>query len=152
MLLVALVAVAVAGCGGGSNGGSTTATDTRKPPKSAEVPPPALRSKDKAAFTAIQRASGILRSAAVPAAYGSTARIPADRLRAAAREVGATDPRNPLLKRLRADALKALDAAASSGAAPKATATTAIAEADRIDGGLRRYAALHPAANDIAPG
>jgi hypothetical protein len=145
---------AAAGCGGGSKGASTTTTETsaRKPPKSAEARPPRLRHPDKAAFAAIQRASGVLRASAVPAAYGSATRIPADRLRAVAREVGATHPRNPLLKRLRETTLGALDAAASSGAAPKAVATAAIAEADRIDSGLRRYAASNPAANEIAPG
>jgi hypothetical protein len=147
-----MLAVA-AGCGGGSKGASTTTeTSARKPPKSAEARPPRLRHPDKAAFAAIQRASGVLRASAVPAAYGSATRIPADRLRAVAREVGATHPRDPLLKRLRETTLGALDAAASSGAAPKAVATAAIAEADRIDSGLRRYAASNPAANEIAPG
>jgi hypothetical protein len=146
------VLVAVTGCGGGSKGASTTEASARKPPKHAEVPPPRLRSNDKAAFAAIQRASGVLRAAAVPAAYGSTTRIPANRLRVVAREVGATHPRNPLLRRLRATTQSALDTAASSSAPPKAIATAAIAEADRIDGGLRRYAASHPAANELAPG
>jgi hypothetical protein len=144
--------VPVAGCGDGSKEGSTSGTSGPKPPRSAEVPPPRLASRDKEAFATIQTASGVLRAAVVAAAFGSTNRIPAHRLRGAARELHSIHPRNPLLKGLRARTARALVAAASPSADPKAVATAAIAEADRIDAGLRRYAASHPAANEVAPG
>jgi hypothetical protein len=141
------------GCGGGSKEGATTSqTNGPKPPKSAEVPPPRLASRDKDAFRTIQTASGALRAAVVPAAYGSTNRIAAARLRASARKVRSIHPRNPLLRELRARMARALASAASADGEPKARATAAIAEADRIDAGLRRYAASHPAANEVAPG
>jgi hypothetical protein len=146
----------VAGCGDGSKDGSkdgsTTETGSRKPPRSAEVPPPRLASRDKRAFVTIQKASGALRAGVVAAAYGSTNRIPAQRLRGAAGEVRSVHPRNALLKKLRARTAGALIAAATPGADSKAVATAAIAEADRIDAGLREYAASHPAANEVAPG
>jgi hypothetical protein len=146
----------VAGCGDGSNEGSnegsTSETSGPKPPRSAEVPPPRLASRDREAFAAIQTASGVLRAAVVAAAYGSANRIPAHPLRGAARKLRSVHPRNPLLKQLRARTANALIAAASPSADSKAVAAAAIAEADRIDAGLREYAASHPAANEVAPG
>jgi hypothetical protein len=82
--------------------------------------------------------------------------VVADRLNAAVRALEAERPRDSLLKRLRARTLRSLRAAASKRARQKDTAgriaKSAIAEADRIDAGLRSYAASHPAANDLQPG
>jgi len=143
----------VSGCGGGSGDGK----DAPKTAPGAEIPPPRLQSADRKAFAEIQTSSGVLRAAAVPVAYGSATRIVVtDRLNSAARALAAVVPRNSLLRRLRRTTLKSLRAAGSSGARENSTAKqiaqSAIAEADRIDAGLRRYAASHPAANEIAPG
>lgn len=148
-LLVA--AAPLAGCGGSDDGGTSSATAT-KPAPGAEVAPPPLATRDRRVYNEIQRSSGALRAAAVPVAYGAATRIVvADRLNAAARRLAVTHPRNSLLRRLRRTALAALGVAASDRAredsSAKGIANAAIAEADRIDAGLRRYAASHPAAN-----
>jgi hypothetical protein len=147
------LAAASAGCGGGSGDGK----DATQTAPGAETPPPRLRTADRKAFAEIQRSSGVLRAAAVPVAYGAATRIVVkDRLNAATRALAADVPRDSLLRRLRSRALRGLRAAASPKAhadrAARRIAAFAIAEADRIDAGLRRYAASHPAANEIAPG
>ncbi len=146
-----LAAGPLSGCGGGSDG----STDGKQAPRSAEVAPPRLAGTDRKAYAEILKSSGALRAAAVPVAYGAAPRIATDQLNPALRKLAATHPRNPALRRLRLSTLSALRAAASGGAqdeAAKTIATEAIAEADRTDAGLRRYAASHPAANEIAPG
>jgi hypothetical protein len=140
------------GCGGGSDDGDQSA----KTAPGAETPPPALRTADRKAFAEIQRSSGVLRAAAIPVAYGAAPRIVvADRLNVASRALARDVPRNALLRRLRRTALRGLRATASPAAQREATAKaiaeSAIAEADRIDAGLRRYAASHPAANELPP-
>jgi hypothetical protein len=153
-LLVAGVAVVaitgpVAGCGGGSD----DSNDAKRPAPGAEVKPPRLPSLDRRAFGRIQSASGALRAAAIPVAYGASEVVDGAAIGRAKRRVRDTQPRNPQLRELRASTLDALDAfsSATQGAAAKAVANEAIAEADRIDAGLRRYAASHPAANEIGP-
>jgi hypothetical protein len=105
------------------------------------------------AFGRIQSASGALRAAAVPVAYGASPQIDSAQLSHVVRRLSGADPQSAQLRRLKAATLAAINAveAASVGAAAKAGATEAIAEADRIDDGLRRYAASHPAANEIQP-
>jgi hypothetical protein len=145
-----LIAGPLAGCGGSDDSG-----DAKQAPRSAEVPPPRLGNTDRKAYARILRSSGALRAAAVPVAYGAAPRIATDQLNPAIGKLAATHPRNPSLRRLRLSILSALRAAVSGGAqgeSAKAIATQAIAEADRTDAGLRRYAASHPAANEIAPG
>ncbi len=147
-----VIAGAVAGCGGSNNGPPTgTGGSTLKhPPRSAEVPPPRLPSTDRRAYREIQTASGDLRAAVTPLAYGTAAAIRADRLNADIGRLRRLAPRSALLTRLRADTLTALQGATSAATkSSKATAAAAIAEADRIDSGLRRYAASNPAANEI---
>ena len=144
-LLVA--AAPLSGCGGSDDDGQTTRTNP-----AAEVPPPPLPARNRRAYSELQRASGTLRAAAVPVAYGSATRIVvADSLNAAVRQLSRTRPRDASLRRLRQMTLAALRVAASEPAREDATAKgiakAAIAEADRIDADLRRYAASHPAAN-----
>jgi len=105
------------------------------------------------AFGRIQSASGALRAAAVPVAYGASPQSDASGLNRALRRLPGAEPQNVQLQRLKARTLAAINAilAADRGAAAKAAATEAIAEADGIDAGLRRYAASHPAANEIQP-
>jgi hypothetical protein len=143
-----LVAVGPVACG------DDDADESQRAAPGAEVAPPRLSRSDREAFAEIQRASGALRAAAIAVAYGSAPRIAEPgRLRAVARELAAIVPRDSLLRRLRRRTIKALRTAASEeGTPPKDVAKAAIAEADRIDAGLRRYAASHPAANEIAPG
>jgi hypothetical protein len=149
---LSLALLVPAGCGGGSDDNAAPPPDTRKPPRSAEIPPHPLGSSDRRAYRAIQAASGVLRAAAVPVAFGATTRIETSRLRRAARRVSATDPSNGSLQKLRTTTQDALTALAAPSGDPKAKGKAAMTEADRIDDGLRRYAASHPAANEIAPG
>lgn len=151
--LTVLALATAAGCGGSdkSKDAAKTAGTTRTAP-GAETPPPPLARADRLAYAEIDRSSGALRAAAVPVAYGSASRIVvADRLNAAAGALSRARPRNALLARLRASLLAALRRATSrvalNDAKAKGIARKAIAEADRIDAGLRRYAASHPAAN-----
>jgi hypothetical protein len=150
--VLALAALGAGGCGGSSKPKATTgATDHRKPPRSAEIPPPRLHASDRKAYAAIQKASGDLRAAVTPLAYGAASRIETTDLTADARKLERLAPRSPRLQGLREQSLSALQSVI--GRAPtKAIATAAIGEADRIDDGLRRYAASNPAANEIAPG
>jgi hypothetical protein len=146
-----IAATPLAACGGSDNDDGTGGTTTKTVP-GAEVAPPPLVPRDRRAYNAIQRSSGALRAAAVPVAYGSGTRIVvADHLNALAGQLARTSPRNASLKRLRRTALDALSQASSAAAREDATAKgiakASIAEADRIDAGLRRYAASHPAAN-----
>jgi hypothetical protein len=130
------IAAPLAGCGGSDDEGGTT----NKAAPGAEVAPPALAAPDRRAYDEIERSSGVLRAAVV-----------AGDLNAAARKLARAKPRDPLLRRLRRAALVALRTAASEGtlegASAKQVAKSAIGEADRMDAGLRRYAASHPAAN-----
>jgi hypothetical protein len=152
---VGLVPLALAvplGCGSSSKKDESGTTKTTRTAPGAETPPPPLPANDGQAYAEIQRDSGVLRAAAVPVAYGTASRIVvADRLNAAARTLTGVKPRNPLLVRLRRQTLAALGKAGSRAGLDetkaKGIARKAIAEADRIDAGLRRYAALHPAAN-----
>jgi hypothetical protein len=152
VLLVSALLICAAGCGG-----SDDKTSEQKTHPAAEIPPPALRPADRAAFVELGRASGVLRAAAIPVAYGAATRIVvAPRLRAAAVDVRKTRPRSPRLRRLRARTLAALRLASSSGARQDGTAKQiardSIKQAARIDAGLRQYAASNPAANDLQPG
>jgi hypothetical protein len=147
----AVAAGSITGCGGGSKEGSTSETGTRKPPRSAEVAPPRLPAPDRRAYAAIQRSSGDLRAAATPVAYGSAGTIAAGQLNADVRRLERLKPRSSLLQDLREQTLSAVRSTITRGSS-KAIANAAIGEADRIDQGLRRYAASNPAANEIAPG
>jgi hypothetical protein len=151
---LALSAAGVAGCGGGSSSSSKTATGAatqKKPPRSAEIPPPRLRASDRKTYAAIQRISGDLRAAVTPLAYGTAATIDTTALASDARQLERLAPQSTQLQGLRQQTLSALQSVI--GRSPtKAIATAAIGEADRIDDGLRRYAASNPAANEITPG
>ena len=151
LALTGLAIAAPAGCG--SDDDTDTNAGTTKTAPGAEVPPPPLARGDDHAYSELERSSGALRAAAVPVAYGSASRIVvADRLKAAARRLSATRPSSKALARLRRTTLAALRLAYSEGAVDdskaKGIAKRSIAEADRIDAGLRRYAASHPAANE----
>ena len=153
MLAVSALLIGAAGCGGSDDNTS----QQQKTNPAAEIPPPALRPADSAAFSELRRGSGVLRAAAIPVAYGAATRIVvAPRLRAEALEVRKTRPRSPRLRSLRARTLAALQLASSPGAVQDGTAKQiardSIKQADRIDAGLRQYAASNPAANDLQPG
>jgi hypothetical protein len=147
-----VVALVIAGspvaCGSDGDDGGTQAAP------GAEARPPRLAAEDKRAFTRIQRASGDLRAAAIPVSYGAPEVVAAARLRADIRRLERTRPEDSLLKRLRLRTLNALRdlSAAGKGEPAQQAGSAAITEADRIDAGLRRYAATNPAANEVAPG
>jgi hypothetical protein len=84
-------------------------------------------------------------------AYGSAGTIAAGQLNADVRRLERLKPRSSLLRDLREQTLSAVRSTITRGGS-KAIANAAIGEADRIDQGLRRYAASNPAANEIAPG
>jgi hypothetical protein len=163
LLVAGVAALAFAGpiaaCGGSGDKKPNAATNAagqatggKRPPRSAEVRPPRLVRTDKRAYRTIQKASGDLRAAATPVTYSPTVRIATKQLNLDFSKLLALSPQSPLLRSLRVQTLTAVRSATSSGASGKAAATAAIAEADRIDAGLRRYAASNPAANEIAPG
>ena len=141
-----LIAVAPLACGSDDVGDKTV--------PGAEVRPPRLAPADRRAYRQIQKSSGDLRAAAIAASNGSSETIVPDQLRPDIRKLENLHPGDSLLSRLHRRALRALGSAASEGqgADVQAAAAAAIAEADLIDAGLRRYAALHPAANELAPG
>ena len=144
-VIALLIAVVPLACGSDDKGNETV--------PGAEVRPPRLAPADKRAFRQIQKSSGDLRAAAIAASYGSSETIVADQLRVDIRKLEDLHPRDSLLKRLHRRALRALRSASEGqGADVQAAAAAAIAEADLIDDGLRRYAASHPAANELAPG
>ena len=155
---LALAAGGASGCGGDSSSSSSSASKTatgstnqRKPPRSAETPPPPLHVSDRKTYAAVERISGDLRAAATPLAYGTASTIDKTALVSDARTLDRLSPRSAQLRGLRQQTISALQSVI--GRAPtKAIATAAIGEADRIDDGLRRYAASNPAANEIAPG
>jgi hypothetical protein len=152
---VLLVAGPLSSCGGSAD--KSTSSETNRAVPGAEARPPRLSRPDRKAVRDIQKSSGDLRAAVTPVAYGSSNQILAkNQLSADISSLNSSKPRNSLLRRLRTRALHALQSAVSSSphqsVPPKDVATAAIAEADRIDAGLRRYAASHPAANEIAPG
>jgi hypothetical protein len=152
-IAVGLLLVA-SGCGGSDDKASSAQTETNP---NAEVPPPALHHADRKAYAELTQASGALRSAAVPVAYGSATRIVvAERLDAEAADVLKEHPDSAALRSLRKRTLAALRLAGSPAAqrvtTAKQIARDSIAKADRIDDGLRRYAATNPAANDLTPG
>ena len=143
------------GCGGSDEKSSQPSQPKANP--NAETPPPALRTGDRKTFAVLTRSSGVLRAAAVPVAYGSATRIVVGpRLDAAAAELQRTHPRSAALRRLRLQTLAGLRLASSPaalrGSSSKRIAQESIAKADRIDDGLRGYAASNPAANDLQPG
>jgi hypothetical protein len=147
--VVALAGFAAGGCGGGSD--DTSAAN--RPAHGADVKPPRLPRPDRLAFCRIQSASGALRAAAVPVAYGAAPQVDGGLLSRVLRRLSGAAPENAQLQALKARMLATINAllAAGEGTVAKATANEAIAEADRIDDGLRRYAASHPAANEIQP-
>jgi hypothetical protein len=146
-----LVALSPVACGSDDKG-----DEAKQPAPGAETPPPRLPARDSRGYAQLQAAAGALRAAATPVAYGVAPTIVATgSLRAAARRLRRVSPTHPQLRRLRRATLEALDTAAAEGgqeASAKQAAKSAIAEADRIDAGLRSYSASHPAANEIAPG
>jgi hypothetical protein len=153
LLVAGVAAVALAAFAAACGGGSDETTSATRPPPSADVRPPRLPRADRLAFGRIRSASGALRAAAVPVAYGASPRVDASQLRRVLRRLSGADPQNAQLQKLKARTLDALNTlmATGQGAPAKAVANEAIAVADRIDDGLRGYAASHPAANEIQP-
>jgi hypothetical protein len=153
LVVVGVAAFVVAGFAAGCGGGSDDPSGANRPAHGADVKPPRLPRPDRLAFGRIQSASGALRAAAVPVAYGASPQADASGLSRALRRLSRAEPQNAQLQRLKARTLAAINAVlgASRGAPAKAAAIEAIAETDRIDAGLRRYAASHPAANEIQP-
>jgi len=110
---------------------------------------------DQAAFVQIATVIGTLRVRAAPVAIGKADRLAsAAPLRDGRSRVAALRPRDPRLMRLRDQLIPALTRfirAPTSGAAARRAARGAIADADRIEARLRRYARVQPAVGALIP-
>jgi len=107
---LALAGGAAGGCGGGSSSSSSSTTSTgatnqKKPPASAERPPPRLKSSDRKAYAAIQKASGDLRAAVTPLSYGTATTIDTAALATDVRKLNAVAPHSASLQGLRQQTL-----------------------------------------------
>ncbi len=164
---VGLALIVLVGCGGGNHKAATTRTaptqatsndrgsagqdkggEQDKGGDADKGGASALPLEDRRAFVQIGAASSNLRSIAslrlVKGFAPSSERVTLRRLREI---VGLLKPRDPGLRRLRAETLRALGRALR---APRA-ASAMLADADRIRQGLKRYSTSQPAIGSIAP-
>jgi hypothetical protein len=163
ILLLSLFAVTLAaGCGGGSHdqGGEHRETDSGEPSgeegdqaRSAALE--RIPQSDRDAFLQLATAIGTLRARAAPVAVGSTDRLgPAAPIVAARGQVVALHPTDAALVQVRQGLIPALSRFARaplSGATARRAARSAIADADRIEAGLRRYSRTQPAIGGVIP-
>ncbi|MDX6616826.1 MAG: hypothetical protein QOD60_1917 [Solirubrobacterales bacterium] len=144
------------GCGGGSStdnaekdaGGEQGQQGQAK--ALAQVP-----EADQTAFIQLATVIGVLRARAAPVAVGTSRRLgSAAPLIAGRMKVAALRPQDRDLTRLRDRLLPLLtrfSRAPSSGPASRRAARAAIAEADRIEAGLRHYSQVRPAVGGLIP-
>jgi hypothetical protein len=168
-LLVAAVlslGVVAAGCGGGgSDEKKGEHADAEQPNGEDEggeegehgqaqalskIPP-----ADRAAFFGLATAIGALRVRAAPVAVGSSSHLSsAAPLRTASRQVAAFHPEDHQLQGIRAQLvplLRRFARAPTSGPAARRAARAALADADRIEAGLRSYTKRIPAIGGAIP-
>jgi hypothetical protein len=111
--------------------------------------------EDQTAFIQLATVIGVLRARAAPVAVGTSRRLgSAAPLIAGRKQVAALQPKDPDLTRVRDRLLPLLtrfSRAPSSGPASRRAARTAIAEADRIEAGLRHYSQVHAAVGGLIP-
>jgi hypothetical protein len=157
LLALAVASAALVGCGGG--GGSSETAETGSGAEEQEQGQAKALEKvpasDQAAFIEIATVIGTLRVRAAPVAVGKSHRLTsAAPLRAGRSRLAALRPRDPRLARLRDRLIPALTKfihAPTSRAAARRAAKSAIADADRIEAGLRRYARIQPAVGALIP-
>jgi hypothetical protein len=163
ILLLSLFAVTLAaGCGGGSHdqGGEHRETDSGEPSgeEGDQAQSAALEripQSDRDAFLQLATAIGTLRARAAPVAVGSADRLgPAAPIVAARAQVLALRPTDAALVQVRKQlipVLRRFAGAPLSGTAARRAARSAIAAADRIEAGLRRYSRTQPAIGGVIP-
>jgi hypothetical protein len=153
---IALGGVPLAGCGGKSGkdssgeGAGGEEADQRQAEALAKVP-----QSDQTAFIQLATVIGALRARAAPVAVGTSRQLgSAAPLRKGRSQVIALRPSDPTLVKARKELLPALtrfSRAPSTGAASRRAARAAIADADRIEAGLRSYAQTRPAIGGLIP-
>jgi hypothetical protein len=156
LVVVAAAGPPITGCGGGShedNGeGSKQGEEGEQRQAEALDKIPVA---DQTAFTQLATAIGTLRARAAPVAVGTSQRLAsAAPLLTARGQVNSLRPSDPRLSRLRGQLIPVLtrfSRAPTSGAAARRAARAAIADADRIEAGLRRYAQGSPAIGGLIP-
>jgi hypothetical protein len=162
LLLVSLFAAApIAGCGGsGGKSGEQHEADTgEQGGDRGEGEGSAALDKipqgDRDAFIQLATAIGTLRARAAPVAVGQVDQLgPAAPIVAARGQVVALHPTDAGLLSVRRRLIPALGRFAEaplSGLAARRAARVAIASADRIEAGLRRYSRTQPAIGGVIP-
>jgi hypothetical protein len=149
----------VAGCGGGSSADNGEQHDGgEQGDQGEEGQAKALTQvpkEDQTAFIQLGTVIGALRARAAPVAVGTSARLgSAAPLMAGRAQIAALEPQDPDLTRVRDQLLPVLtrfSRAPRSGPASRRAARAAIAEADRIEAGLRHYAQVRPAVGGLIP-
>jgi hypothetical protein len=162
LLLVSLTAAGlVAGCGGsdkpsaerheaepGEQGGDEG--EQSKSDALNKIP-----DSDRTAFIGLATSIGTLRARAAPVAVGTTDRLgPAAPIVAARSQVASLDPADPDLVAVRRGLIPVLTRFANApltGVGARRAARAAIASADRIEAGLRRYSRTQPAIGGVIP-
>ena len=154
-LALALGAPALAGCGGESQkeGGEHEAGEEAEQGQADALNK--IPEADRTAFFQLATAIGALRARAAPVAVGTSAELSsAAPLRQARRQVARLHPVDPQLLRLREELMPVLarfERAPVSGEAAGRAAKAAIADADRIEAGLRAYSQRTPAIGGAIP-
>ena len=155
LLALAFVGTPLAGCGGGGSQraaeeGTSAAEEHGQAKALGRIP-----AADQTAFIQIATVIGTLRVRAAPVAIGKADRLAsAAPLRDGRSQVAALHPDDPRLARLRDQLIPALTRfirAPTSAAAARRAARGAIADADRIEARLRRYARVQPAIGALIP-
>jgi hypothetical protein len=149
-----------AGCGGGSSTGNAEkpASGDEQDKQGEQEGAKALAQVPKAdqtAFIQLATVIGALRARAAPVAVGTSGRLgSAAPLIAGRRQIADLRPQEPDLTRLRDRLLPLLtrfSRAPTSGPESRRAARAAIAEADRIEAGLRHYSQVRPAVGGLIP-
>jgi hypothetical protein len=139
-VITSLIAVALFGCG------SHKAAKQRTSPQ--------LPAADRRAYVEIATDSGTLRVSVVRAALGRSAAVDTAAIAAARRRLALARPRDALLARLKAQLVAACSeviahAGPHTGVQP--AAKKALTATDKVNAGLRQYAARHPAVAGLIP-
>jgi hypothetical protein len=146
----------LAGCGGGSSADNGEKQESGEQGEEGQAKALAqVPKEDQTAFIQLGTVIGVLRARAAPVAVGTSGRLgSAAPLIAGRKQVAALKPQDPDLTRVRDQLLPVLarfSRAPSSGPASRRSARAAIAEADRIEAGLRHYSQVRPAVGGLIP-
>jgi hypothetical protein len=153
VLVIAAAGAPLTGCGGGS--GKDTGEAGEEGEQQQEKALAKIPEADQTAFIKLATAIGTLRARAAPVAVGKSDHlVSAASLRAARSRIADLKPRDQRLARLRDQLLPVLtrfSRAPTSGSGARRAARGAIADADRIEAGLRSYTQTRPAIGGLIP-